>query len=123
MSKESIFLEAQQYAEFVMKSVTDSLLPDEWNKGETTAWRKFDHPKTPEWKEYTAYPEIKNCPFCGSKGEMVDFGSTCCGHGDYYSEIGIECAVCNATKGVCDRDMQLDFRAMTKAIEIWNTRA
>ena len=60
--------------------------------------------------------EMKKCPFCGGKAELVDVNM---GHGAYGAAVQCEECGCR-THAFCAR---LDWCANEKAIEAWNRRA
>ena len=114
------FVEAQQYADFILKGLNDNM---QVNEDGTVTWRTLhDHPERPTWDQYTDYPTLLLCPFCGSEAKMKDFGSHTVGWNECVSSVGVECTKCNTKKGVADRDVYDKHLAMLKAIEIWNNR-
>ena len=66
-------------------------------------------------------PELKPCPFCGSRDLDVERSSTRCWQGSTYYTVEIRCHKCWARHH--GRDTWSEDDAMRSAVEKWNRRA
>lgn len=57
--------------------------------------------------------EIKSCPFCGGKGELMS-------EGEEWGTIWVACTLCGAESGFIDIH---DGKTEKDAIDQWNMRA